>query len=73
MKLLNALLKPFHLKIVQITTPGETFVPDCYGRAHSTSDPLCTGGDGHIRCDYYKSCEARTKMILTIGLLRAEQ
>jgi hypothetical protein len=72
MKVLNVLdvvLKPFRLKMVYASPPGETFVPDCYGRAHSTSDPLCTGGGGYCRCDYYKACEARTKTYHA-GLLR---
>jgi len=70
MRLLNVVLKPFRLEVVQITAPGETFVPDCYGRAHSASDPLCAGGEGRGRCDYFKACEARTKTYYA-ELLRA--
>lgn len=73
MKLLNALLRPFHLEVIQTTAPGEKPVPACYGRAHSASDPLCTGGDGLGRCDYYKACEARTKTTFFVEVLSAER
>lgn len=60
-RILDAVLKPFHLQVVQETQPGEVHVPDCFGRNHSSTDPLCTGSVLRKRCDYYNACARRLR------------